>query len=51
MARRVLYLLANLLGGVVLLLLFLDPSRDLWPVFGLLGLAVLLMAAARLLRR
>ena len=35
---RALYLLANLLGGVVLVLLLLDPTRPLGPVFVLLGL-------------
>jgi hypothetical protein len=36
------FLLADLLGGIVLLLLFLDPSRDLGPVLALLGPALLL---------
>jgi hypothetical protein len=40
--RRVLYLVANVLGGVALVLLFLDPGRDLLPVDILLALAVLL---------
>jgi hypothetical protein len=38
--KRVLYALANLLGGVVLLLLLLDLTRPLAPIFVLLGLAV-----------
>jgi hypothetical protein len=37
--KRVLYLLANLLGGLVLVLL-LNPARPLAPVFALLALAV-----------
>jgi hypothetical protein len=36
--RRALYLLANVLG-VVLILLLIDPTRPLGPVFMLLGLA------------
>ena len=35
--RRLLSLSANVLGGVVLILLFLDPGRDLLPVFVLLS--------------
>jgi hypothetical protein len=38
--KRTLYSLANLLGGVVLVLLLLDPTRPLSPIFFLLGLAV-----------
>jgi hypothetical protein len=38
--KRVLYLLANLLGGVVLVLLLLDPARPLVPIFILLAAAV-----------
>jgi hypothetical protein len=51
MLRRVLYGMANLLGGVVLVLLFLDPGRDLLPVFALLALAVLLATLPRFLRK
>jgi hypothetical protein len=40
-ARRLLYLAANVLGGVVLVLLVLDPGRDLLPVLILLAAAVL----------
>jgi hypothetical protein len=36
---RALYLLANLLGCGVLVLLLIDPTRPLAPVFVLLGLA------------
>ena len=49
--RRVLYFLANLLGGVVLVLLVLDPTRPLVPVFVLLGLAVLFAVLPRFLPR
>jgi hypothetical protein len=40
--RRLLYLAANVLGGVALVLRLLDPGRDLLPVAVLLALAVLL---------
>ena len=49
--RRVLYFLANLLGGVVLVLLLLDPTRPLVPVFVLLGLAVFFAVLPRFLPR
>jgi hypothetical protein len=48
--RRLLYLLANLLGGLVLILLVLNPTRPLMPVFGLLGLAVGCVVLARRIR-
>jgi hypothetical protein len=35
--KRALYFLANVLGGVVLVLLLLDPTRPLGLVFVLLG--------------
>lgn len=38
--KRVLYLLANTLAGIVLILVLLDPTRNLGPVFVLLALAV-----------
>jgi hypothetical protein len=38
--KRALYLLANLLGGVALVLLLLDPGRPLGPIFLLLAAAV-----------
>ena len=47
--RRLLYLVANVLGGVVLVLLLLDPGRDLLPVFLLLALTVLLVVLPRFL--
>ena len=49
--KRVLYFLANLLGGVVLVLLLLDPTRPLAPIFVLLGLAVLFAVLPRFLPR
>jgi hypothetical protein len=49
--QRVLYLLANLLGGVVLVLLLLDPSRPLGPVFVLLGQAAVCVLVPRFLPR
>ena len=49
--RRVLYFLANLLGGVVLVLLLLDPTRPLAPIFVLLGLAVVFAVLPRFLPR
>jgi hypothetical protein len=38
--KHALYLLTNLLGGVVLVLLLLDPGRPLGPIFLLLAMAV-----------
>lgn len=38
--KRVLYFLANGFAGIVLVLLVLDPSRPLAPIFVLLALAV-----------
>ena len=49
--KRVLYFLANLLGGVVLVRLLLDPTRPLVPVFVLLGLAVVFAVLPRFLPR
>ena len=49
--KRVLYFLANLLGGVVLVLLLLDPTRPLAPIFVLLGLAVVFAVLPRFLPR
>jgi hypothetical protein len=40
---------ANVLGGTVLALLIIDPTRTLWPVFVLLGLAVLFFVLPRFL--
>jgi hypothetical protein len=39
------------LAGVVLVLLLLDPTRDVWPVLCLLVLAVGLLAVGLLARR
>jgi hypothetical protein len=48
---RALYLLANLLGGVVLVLLLIDPTRPLGLVFVLLGLATVCVVVPRFLPR
>jgi hypothetical protein len=47
--RRLSYFVANVLGGVVLALLVIDPTLTLWPVFVLLGLAVLFFVLPRFL--
>jgi hypothetical protein len=39
---RTLVAVGNLIGAVVLVLFFLDPTRDLRPIFALLAVAVLL---------
>jgi hypothetical protein len=49
--KRALYALANVFAGVVLVLLLLDPTRPLAPVFVLLSLAVVCAVAPRFLRR
>jgi len=49
--KRVLYLFANGLAGIVLILLLLDPIRPLAPVFVLLALAVTCVIVARYWRR
>jgi hypothetical protein len=49
--KRTLYFLADLLGGVVLVLLLLDPTRPLAPIFVLLGLAVAFAIIPRFLAR
>jgi hypothetical protein len=49
--KSVLYFLANGFAGVVLVLLLLDPSRPLVPVFILLALAVVCAAVPWCLRR
>lgn len=38
-AARVCYILANTLGGAVIALLLIDPTRPLAPIFVLLGFA------------
>jgi hypothetical protein len=48
---KMLYFLANLLAAFVLVLLFLDPTRPLAPVFVLLGLAFVCAIAATLIAR
>jgi hypothetical protein len=49
--KRVLWSAANLLGGVVLVLLVLDPTRPLLSVFILLGVAEVLMIHSTFLPR
>jgi hypothetical protein len=49
--RRVLWSAANLLGGVLLVMLLLDPTRPLLPVFILLGMALVLMILPTFLPR
>jgi hypothetical protein len=49
--KRALYVLANGFAGLVLVLLLLDPTRPLAPVFVLLALAVVCAVAPRFLRR
>jgi hypothetical protein len=46
-----LYLLANPFGGVVIVLLLLDPTRPLAPIFFLLALGVVCAVLPRFLRR
>jgi hypothetical protein len=48
---RALAIFGDLLALVVLILLFVDPSRPLAIVFGLLALAIAFMAASRVLKR
>lgn len=49
--KRVLYCLANGFAGIVLVLLLLDPTRPLAPIFILLALAVACVVVARYWRR
>ena len=49
--KRVFYILANGFAGVVLVLLLLDPTRPLVPVFVLLALAVACAVVPWSLRR
>jgi hypothetical protein len=51
LVKRVLYVLANLWAGLVLVLLLIDPTRPLAAVLGLLGLAVVCVVMARFLPR
>jgi hypothetical protein len=44
--RRALFLTANALGAVVIVLLILDPGRDLTPVFALLAVTVVALVLA-----
>ena len=49
--KRVFYFLANGFAGIVLVLLVLDPSRPLAPIFDLLTLAVICAVVAWYWRR
>jgi hypothetical protein len=49
--KRVAYVLANGIAGVVLVLLLLDPSRPLAPVFVLVSLAVVCAVVPWFMRR
>ena len=49
--KRLFYILANGFAGIVLVLLLLDPSRPLIPVFILLALAVVCATVPWFLRR
>ena len=49
--NRVLYFFANGFAGIVLVLLVLDPSRPLTPIFVLLALAVACALMPWFLRR
>jgi hypothetical protein len=49
--RRAFYIVANLLAGLVLVLLVIDPTRTMGPVFALLAAAVVCAAAPTFLRR
>jgi hypothetical protein len=49
--KRVLYIFANGFAGIVLVLVLLDPTRPLAPVFVLLALAVVCAVVAWFWRR
>lgn len=49
--NRVLYFLANGFAGIVLVLLVIDPTRPLAPIFVLLALAVVCAVVPWFLRR
>ncbi len=49
--KRVFYIFANGFAGIVLVLLVLDPTRPLAPIFVLLALAVICTVAAWYWRR
>jgi hypothetical protein len=49
--KRVFYILGSGFAGVVLVLLLLDPTRPLVPVFALLALAVVCAVVPWFLRR
>jgi hypothetical protein len=49
--KRILWSAANLLGGAVVVLLVLDPTRPLLPIFIVVGTAIVLMVLPALLGR
>jgi hypothetical protein len=49
--KRALYVLANLLAGLVLVLLLVDDSRPLVPILVLLALAVVCAVLPSMLHR
>jgi hypothetical protein len=49
--KRAFQLVANLLGAVVLVVLLMDPTRPLLPVFALLGMGAGCIVLARFLPR
>ena len=51
MTRTHLYVLANALGAAVLVLLYLDPTRPLLPIFALLAVAVACAVAPSFFRK
>jgi hypothetical protein len=51
MRKRISWAIANTLAAVVLILLFMDPTRPLAPIFILLGLGVVLMVLSGIIGR
>jgi hypothetical protein len=49
--KRILYFFANGFAGIVLVLLLIDPTRHLAPIFVLLALAVVCAIVPWYLRR
>jgi hypothetical protein len=49
--KRALYLLANVIAGLVLVLLLVDSTRSLAPIFVLLALAVVCAVLPSMLPR
>jgi hypothetical protein len=48
--KRLFYILANYFAGIVIVLLLLDPTRPLVPIFVLLALAMVCAVVPRFLR-